>query len=208
MRFFKQLLAAALLLLSTQVFAEIQAGRDYTELSPPQPVHSGDKVEVLEFFFYGCSHCFHLHPQISAWEKKKPKDVDFQYVPAIFRDSWEAMARTFYALDAMGQQQRLHDELFNAWNLSNMVMTDESSTLDFLSSRGIDRAKFSAAYNSFSVNSKVAQANQMVRDYRIHGTPTLIVDGKYSISGLTPEATIQVLNEVIAKARKERSKRK
>lgn len=206
MKFLKHLFAAALLMLSAQVFAEARLGTEYTALNPAQPTHSGEKIEVLEFFFYGCTHCFHLHPQISAWEKKMPKDVELTYVPVIFRDSWEAMARTFYVLEAMGQQRRLHDDLFNAWNVNNMVLGEEGETTDFVVQHGVDRAKFSAAYNSFSINSKVARANQMVRDYGIRGTPTLIVDGKYVITGLTPEATIQVLNDVIVKARKDHGK--
>ena len=206
MRLFKQLFVAAFLLLSTHAFADAQLGRDYQELNPAQPTHTGEKLEVLEFFFYGCTHCYHLHPQISAWEKKMPKDVELQYVPVIFRDSWEAMARTFYVLESMGQQRRLHDELFNAWNVNNMVLSEQADVLDFLAPRGIDRAKFSMAYNSFSINSKVSRANQMVRDYGIRGTPTLVVDGRYVITGLTPEVTIQVLNDVIAKARKEHGK--
>ncbi len=206
MKLFRGLVAAALLLLSTQVFAEAQLGRDYSRLEPAQPTHTGDKIEVLEFFFYGCSHCYHLHPLISAWEKKMPKDVELQFVPVMFRDSWEAMARTFYALEAMGLERRLHDDLFKAWNVENQVLTEQSDVEDFVAKHGVDRSKFSAAYNSFTVNSKVARANQMMRDYGIRGTPTLVVDGKYVITGLTPEVTIQVLNDVIARARKERSK--
>lgn len=207
MKFIKQLLVAAVLLLSTQVFAEAQLGRDYKELSPAQPVRAGEKIEVLEFFFYGCSHCFHLHPQLSAWEKKMPKDVELHLVPTIFRDSWEPMARTFYALETMGMQRRLHDDLFNAWNVTNTDLSDEAKILDFVAQRGVDRAKFSAAYNSFTMSSKVTRSNQMVRDYGIRGTPTIIVDGKYVVTGLTPEDTISVLNDLIVKARKERSKR-
>src|ERR1017187_5620875 len=120
MKNIKLILAATLLVFSNLVWADVEAGKDYKELSPAQPTHTGEKIEVLEFFFYGCSHCFHLHPIISAWEKKMPKDVELQYVPVIFRDSWEGMARTFYALDAIGQQRRLHDELFNAWNVNNI----------------------------------------------------------------------------------------
>lgn len=206
MKFFKQLLVAAVLIFSTQVFAEAQLGRDYKQLSPGQPVR-GEKIEVLEFFFYGCSHCFHLHPSLSAWEKKMPKDVELQLVPTIFRDSWEPMARTFYALEAMGQLRRLHDDLFNAWNVNNIDLSDEAKILDFVAQRGVDRAKFSADYNSFTMSSKVSRSNQMVRDYGIRGTPTVIVDGKYVVTGLTPEETISVLNELIVKARKERSKR-
>jgi thiol:disulfide interchange protein DsbA len=206
MKLLKQIFAALLFLFATQVWADVEAGRDYKELSPAQPTHSGEKIEVLEFFFYGCTHCYHLHPQLSAWEKKMPKDVELQYVPVIFRDSWEGMARTFYALEAIGQQRRLHDDLFTAWNVKNIELGEESQILDFVAQRGVDRAKFSAAYNSFTMSSKVARSNQMVRDYGIRGTPTIVVDGKYVITGLEPAETIKVLDVVVAKARKERGK--
>jgi thiol:disulfide interchange protein DsbA len=206
MKSIKLILAATLLVFSNLVWADVEAGKDYKELSPAQPTHTGEKIEVLEFFFYGCSHCFHLHPLISAWEKKMPKDVELQYVPVIFRDSWEGMARTFYALDAIGQQRRLHDDLFNAWNVNNIELGNEAQTTDFVAQHGVDRAKFSAAFNSFTMSSKVSRSNQMVRDYQIRGTPTLVVDGKYVITGLEPADTIKVLDYVVAKARKERGK--
>ncbi len=207
MKFFKQLLAVSVLLFSTQVLAEVQLGKDYKELSPSQPVHSGEKIEVLEFFFYECPHCYHLHGPLSVWEKKMPKDVELQFIPVIFRDSLEPMARTYYALEALGQHKRLHNDLFEAWHVYNTDLSDESKVLDFVAQRGVDRAKFSAAFNSFTMSSKVARSNQMVRDYGVRGTPTLVVDGKYAVTGLTPEDTIRVLNELIVKARKERSKR-
>jgi thiol:disulfide interchange protein DsbA len=170
-------------------------------LNPPQPTDS-KKIEVLEFFFYGCSHCFHLHPLLSTWEKTMPKDVELTFVPTIFRDSWEPMARTFYALESLGQQQQLHDALYKTWNVDNNQLLEEEKIRDFVSSHGVDGAKFSAAYNSFSMQSKVARAKQMIRSYSINGTPTLVVDGKYVIEGLQPEDTIRVLKEVIAIARK------
>ena len=200
--FVKSLIIAASLLISGAVFAATE-GKDYTVLSPAQPT-SSKKIEVLEFFFYGCSHCFHLHPLLSTWEKNIPKDVELVYVPAIFRDSWEPMARTLYALEAIGQLHQLHDALFKAWNVDNQQLFEESQIVDFVAARGVDRAKFSAAYNSFSMQSKVNRAKQMTRSYGISGTPTLVVDGKYAISGLQPADTMRVLNEVIAKVRKER----
>lgn len=201
---FKNLFVAALLLIGSSAFAAVELGRDYKLLNPPQPA-GVKKIEVLEFFFYGCSHCFHLHPQLSAWEKTMPKDVDLIYVPTIFRDSWEPMARTFYALESLGQLHQFHDALYKAWNVDNEVLGDEAKVLDFLAPRGVDRAKFSAAYNSFSMQSKVVRAKQMIRSYSISGTPTLVVDGKYMISGLQPADAIRVLNEVIEMARKERA---
>lgn len=200
----KNLFVAAALLIGSTAFAAIELGKDYKLLNPPQPV-STKKIEVLEFFFYGCSHCFHLHPPLSAWKKTMPKDVELIYVPTIFRDSWEPMARTFYALESLGQLSQLHDALYKAWNVDNDVLSDEAKILDFVAPRGVDRAKFSAAYNSFSMQSKMVRAKQMIRSYGITGTPTLVVDGKYLITGLQPEDAIRVLNEVIEMARKERS---
>ena len=200
----KNLVVAAALLMSGTAFAAVELGRDYKLLNPPQPA-STKKIEVLEFFFYGCSHCFDLHKPLSIWEKTMPKDVELTYVPTIFRDSWEPMARTFYTLESLGQLHQLHDALYKAWNVDNNALSDEAKILDFVAPRGVDRAKFSAAYNSFSMQSKVVRAKQMIRSYGISGTPTLVIDGKYLITGLQPANAIRVLNEVIVLARKERS---
>jgi protein dithiol oxidoreductase (disulfide-forming) len=207
MRFFRQLIAVLALLCASYAHAEAMAGRDFKLLNPPQPTNSGKKVEVLEFFFYGCSHCYHLHPLISAWEKNKPKDVELQYVPVIFNESWEPMARTFYALEALGQRKQLHDALFDAWNVRNIDLSDEARITEFVAKNGVDRQKFGAAYNSFSLQSKIARSNQLVQSYHVMGTPTIAVDGKYIITGLQPEDTIRVLDEVIKIARKERAGR-
>jgi thiol:disulfide interchange protein DsbA len=197
----KGLLVAAALFVSGTALADAQLGRDYSLLNPPQPT-STKKIEVLEFFFYGCSHCYHLHPLLSAWEKNMPKDVELTFVPTVFRDSWESMANTYYALESMGKQQQLDDDLYRARNEQNMALVDEDKAADFVASHGVDRAKFTAAYNSFAVQSKVNRAKQMIRIYGINGTPTLVVDGKYVIEGLQPADTIRALKEVIVLARK------
>lgn len=204
MTIFRKIFAVLVLLCATQVHAEVVAGKDYKLLNPPQPTGSGSKIEVLEFFFYGCSHCFHLHGPLSVWEKKLPKDVELQLVPVIFRDTWEPMARTFYALETLGQRAGLHNDLFEAWNVFNVDLSDEAKITEYVSKRGVDRNKFAAAYNSFSLQSKVARSNQLVQSFGIRGTPTIAVDGKYIITGLEPQESIRVLNEVIDIARKER----
>lgn len=198
----KSLLVAASLFISGAAFAEPVAGKDYALLNPPQPTGT-KKIEVLEFFFYGCSHCYRLHPLLTAWEKNMPKDVELTFVPTIFRESWEPMARTYFALESLGQQQKLHDALYRAWNEDKIDINDEAKVSDFVAKHGVDRAKFSAAYNSFSMQSKVTRATQMIHSYGINGTPSLVVDGKYLITGLQPEDTIRALNDVIAMARKE-----
>jgi thiol:disulfide interchange protein DsbA len=198
------LMMTAVLLVAGVAHAETQLGKDYTLLNPAQPA-STNKIEVLEFFFYECPHCFYLHPFIAKWEKTKSSDVEISYVPTIFRPSTEPLANTYYALEGMGQIKQLDDAIYQAVQVNQVGLYDLDSISAFLGKNGVDKTKFSAVYNSFSVQSKVTRAKQMIRSYHIEGTPTLIVDGRYVITGLQPEDTIRVLNEVIAKVRKERA---
>ncbi len=207
MGLFRQIIAVLIFLCASYAQAEVVAGVDYKVLNSPQPTHSGKKIEVLEFFFYGCSHCYHLHPELEKWEKKKPRDVKLQYVPVVFGESQAPMAHTFYTLELLGKLRQLHDALFVAWNVSGINLVDEATITDFVAKHGVDSAKFRADYNSFSVSSKVMRGNQMVLSYGVRGTPTIAVDGKYIITGLQPKDTIRVLKEVIKIARKERMKR-
>lgn len=199
MKLIKQLFVVLALFCTTQA----QAGQ-YGTLNNPQPTHSGNKIEVLEFFFYGCSHCYHLHPLLTAWEKKIPKDVELTLVPTVFNPGWEPMAYTYYALESMGKQHQLHDALYKAWNVDNINLSDLSAVSTFVGRNGVDSKAFSDNYQSFSVQSKVTRAKQMMVAYGIRGTPTLIVDGKYVITSLQPDDMIATLNEAIATARKAR----
>jgi len=203
-KFIKHLFMVVAMVCASQAFA-LQAGQEYKLLSPPQPTHSGEKIEVLEFFFYGCIHCFHLHPKLSAWEKTMPKDVEITYVPVVFRARWEPMANTFYALELMDKRnQKIDDALYNAWNMNNIDLSDEAKIGAFLAQHGVDSNKFREYYNSFTVETKVLRSKQMLRLYHIMGTPTLVVDGKYLIEGLEPSDTIRALNDVIDMVRKQR----
>lgn len=208
MKFFKHALIIVFILFSSQALAEPVASKDYKLVNPPQPTSSGNKIEVLEFFFYGCSHCFHLHPELTSWERKIPKDVSLVLVPTVFNPSWEPMAYTYYALEVLGQNHTLHHDLYEAWNVKNMALTNEADITAFVAKHGVDSKKFSEAYRSFGVGSKIMRSKQLTQAYRISGTPTLIVDGKYLITGLQPAATIQVLSELVDKVRKERASKK
>ena len=205
MKLIKQIFLVLALLVTPHAFAAPEAGKGYTLINPPQPVSTGTKIEVLDFFFYGCGHCFKLHPLLSAWENKMPKDVGLIYVPTIFSDPMEPIARTFYALESLGQQKKLHDEIFNAWHVSNTDLGDEAKITEFVFKHGVDRKKFGDAYNSFSIQSKVTRSRQMAQSYAIRGVPTLIVDGKYMITGLRPAETMLALHAAINRARKERA---
>ncbi len=199
---FKGLIFAVVMLFSGVAWAAPQLGTDYTLLNPSQPV-STKKIEVMEFFFYECPHCFHLHNELIKWEKTMPGDVELVYVPTIFRDSTEPLARTYYALQAMGKIKQLDDAIYQAIHVKNMDLHDLDSISQFVASQGVDRAKFASDYNSFTVSSKIVRAKQMIRSYGINGTPTLVVDGKYVITGLQPVDTLRVLDEIIAMARRE-----
>jgi len=201
----KSLVVVAALLFGSTACSE-EANQGYTMLVPAQPA-GAKKIEVLEFFSYGCSHCYHLHHDLGAWAKKMPKDVELVYVPVIFRDSAEPLARTYYALESMPNFEKLHDAVYRGMHVENAELFDLDSISSFVAKRGADRAKFTAAYNSFSMSSRVSRAKQMIRSYGIQGTPTLVVEGKYVITGLQPADTIRVLDQVIAKARKERGKK-
>lgn len=191
--------------------AEIKADRDYMQLPTPQPTLSGKKVEVIEFFWYGCPHCYELEPHLKAWLKRKPKDVEFRHVPAIFRDSWVPNAKTFYALEALGMQEKLHEQVYDAIHAENLDLNNEQLLFDWVAKHGVDRKKFADAYNSFSMQAKVSKSVQMPKDYGLKGVPSLVVDGKYLTSGSlagSPEEVIKVLDQLIEKARKEKAAKK
>ena len=206
MKFFRHIFVVLAMLFAAQAFA---ADQEYKLLNPPQPTRSGNKIEVLEFFFYGCIHCYHLHPKLSAWEKTMPKDVQLTYVPVIFRDSWAPMSNTFYALELMGKRSpSVDDALYKAWNVDNVDLSDESRIAAFLAKYGVDGKQFGQLYNSFSVETRVLRSKQMLQSYHIMGTPTLVVDGHYVIEGLEPDETIRALNDVVNMARREHGARK
>lgn len=190
--------------------AELVEGRDYTVLPHPQPTESGKNIEVLEFFWYGCPHCYDLHPHIKTWLKKMPKDVSFRYVPAIFRPNWIPGLKTFYAMEALGERDKLHDKVYEAIHTDKVDLTKDEVLFNWIAKQGIDRQKFIDAYNSFSVQNQVAKSTQISKDYNLSGVPTVVVDGRYLTSGRmggTPQDTIKILDELIEKVRKERLKK-
>ena len=134
----------AVFLMTSVAHAEVQLGKDYTMLNTAQPA-STNKIEVLEFFFYECSHCFHLHPFLAKWEKFKAPDVEISYVPTIFRDSTEPLAHAYYALEGMGQIKQLDDAIYQAIHVSQVNLYDLDTIGAFVSKHGVDRAKFEAA---------------------------------------------------------------
>ncbi len=185
--------------------AEIVAGRDYKTLENPQPTQNSDLVEVIEFFWYGCPHCNNFNPHIKTWLKNKPGDVDFRYVPAIFRDNWIPGAKLFYSIESMGLMETMHDRIYDAIHRDKINLTNETVLFDWIEKQGVDKEKFVSIYNSFTTQNQVARSNQMMRQYQITGVPVFIVEGKYMTVNKkdgAPQNTIQTLDKIIDMARK------
>lgn len=190
--------------------AELQQGKQYSLVSPAQPTETGKNIEVLEFFSYACPHCFELEPVLNPWAKRLPRDVTFRRLPAVFNDTYLTYAKIFYAVEAMGAMDKLHDVIFSAVHVQHVNMANESALLAWMGQQGVDSKKFSEIYNSFSVTSKAQRAKQLSRAYGITGVPTVVVEGTYLTSASqagSHELLLPVLDELIKKVRQSRGGR-
>ncbi|HTH39914.1 MAG TPA: thiol:disulfide interchange protein DsbA/DsbL [Rhodocyclaceae bacterium] len=215
MGFLKSLLlavtAAGLTALALAAFAaEPVEGKDYVVISPAMSTDNPGKVEVTEFFWYGCPHCFHFEPTFNQWIKKQGKDVAIRFIPAPLNPAWTAGAKLYYALDILGAQEKLRNDIFVAiHNEHQLSPTDERGFVTWVGKKGVDTTKFSEALNSFSLQSKIRRAAQLTNESKIDGTPSVVVAGKYRIvepAGMSPEYFMQVADALVAKARKESGK--
>jgi len=160
---------------------QLRPGTDYVVLKPELPVEAQGKVEVLEFFWYGCPHCYGLEPLLETWIQKLPADVQFKRVPAVFSERWAKDAAIFYALEASGNLERLHRPLFDAIHRDALKTDNGQAVGQWLSKNGVDTKKFDEVGRSFSVQSKVRRAAQLSTAYRIEGTPAMAVHGRYTV---------------------------
>lgn len=179
----------------------------FTVLANPQPKEVKGKIEVIEFFHYGCPHCRAFDPLLEQWVKTLPPDVVFSRVPAIWGNpQLKALAQLYYAEEATGEVARLHGKVFGALQDDRVPLHTESGVLEWVAKQGVDAKKFGDAYKSFGVGSRVQRADQLARAYQIQGVPTLAIDGKYltsaSLAGSHANA-LKVADELIARARKE-----
>ena len=184
-------------------------GKDYTLISPAQPTEDAGKIEVLEFFSYGCPHCADFNPLVTAWAAKLPGDVVFRKVPITFgRAAWANIAKLYYALKVTGDLDRLESDVFKAIHNDRINLFDEKSLLEWVAKKGVDQKKFAEAFNSFGVMSQVKRGDQMAQAYKIQGVPALAVDGKYLVGGKDFNEQLAIADKLIAKARSEKSGKK
>jgi thiol:disulfide interchange protein DsbA len=191
-------LLAALLLA-----APLGAGaQQVIEVKPPVPVEGTNKIEVIEFFWYGCIHCYNLETSLEAWVKKLPQDVEFRRVPAVFNERWGLDASIYYAMEALGLVDKLHRPLFEAIHKNRLRTDNQQEFSEWLTRQGVDAKKFVETVQSFGVRSKTRRAVQLTVAYKVDGTPAMAVHGRYTIPA---QANLfQVVQTAIDRVRKEK----
>jgi thiol:disulfide interchange protein DsbA len=162
--------------------AEYKAGQHYTELAKPVPTQTGDKIEVLEFFWYGCPHCFQFEPMIVRWNKNKPDNVRFTRVPAPLNPKWMVHTKTYYALELMDKVDEYHKAIFDAMHVKRKKLYSLPNIAEYLGALGMDAKTFTDTYNSFAVEMRARKAMQLGQSYNLSGVPMIAVNGKYVVS--------------------------
>ena len=213
-----QILVRRLLMLATASLAALalavaaqpgmpEEGKEYLRLKAPQPVESGKKIEVLEFFSYGCPHCGDLEPALQGWLKTMPADVQYRRVPVMFQERWIPLAKVYYTLDALGEESRLTPAVFTAVHAKGLALWQDNTFFDWAASQGIDRKKVEDMYNSFGIGGKVNRARLSAQAYQVQSVPLIVVDGKFVSNRVTSHAAFPALiDALVVKARAERPK--
>ena len=182
------------------------AGTHYQEIANPVNTNDSSKVEVIEAFWYGCSHCFRFEPLIADWEDNTPDYVDFVRFPALWNGLMKVHAQVYYAAEALDSLDVLHEQIFNAINVERNMLQNEDQIGELFEQHGVSQSDFESAFNSFSVRTKVNQAEKRMTDYGIRSTPNMIVNGKYLVAtGENVRTQQEMLDIVDFLVEKERS---
>ena len=161
---------------------EFVEGTHYEVLETPLRTANPDKIEVMEFFWYGCGHCYNFEPLITQWKKQIPEDVEFVGSPATWNKPMELHAMAYYTAEVMGVLDIMHNVIFQAMNVDRKRLGSEDEIAELFAANGVDEAEFRKTFNSFGVGSQTRQANSRVRSAKITGTPELLINGKYRIN--------------------------
>ena len=188
---------------SLPVSAPAQQAVQFLEINPPLPTDAAGRIEVVEFFWYECPHCYSLEPRIEAWLKTLPKDVEFRRVPAMFNQQWALSGRVYYTLEAIGELDRLHRPLFDAIHNGGLKITNMKQLQDWLERQKVDLGKFNAAFKSFAVESRLKRALELTAASRIESVPQMMVNGRYLVSADSAKGDmLLVVDALIGQARK------
>ncbi|MCG6896694.1 MAG: thiol:disulfide interchange protein DsbA/DsbL [Thiocapsa sp.] len=185
--------------------ANLIEGRDWRPISPHQPRTNPDKIDVIEFFSYGCPHCMDLNPSIKGWAADLPDDVSFRRIPVSFgRAAWANLARLYFALDYSGDLDRLDQAVFEALHRDRARLYTEKAIFDWLADKGVDTDAFASLFNSFAVETQLKRGEALVERYRVDAVPMITVDGRYVVVGREAKGFPELLaiaDDVILMAR-------
>ena len=201
---------ASLALAGSALAQEIRARQniDYRVI-PSQPVETGERIEVIDFFWYGCPYCNELQPALEDWIKRKPDDVAVRRVPAILKDNWAPHARIYYTLELLGEVERLHLKVYHSYHVEELSMSKPDVMEQWAVKNGIERRRWVDAYFSPEVDARIARAFQAAKRYNVQGTPSVVVDGRYlTSSSMTPtvRGIVPVVEDLVRLARQNRGK--
>ena len=206
--FFVLVLAALLLQKNASAQNPVyEEGVQYEVLSKPQPVSTGDKIEVRELFWYGCPHCFEFEPHIQRWQQNMPENAEYVPMPALFNKSWEFHARAYYTFEALGMVDKLHVPFFEALHKDRKTIESVDELIEFTNQFDVDPELVKETYNSFAVETKMRQSKASLPGYQVTGVPAIIVDGKYRTSGAQAgdyEELLNVIDFLVDKSASER----
>ncbi len=180
----------------------IEKGEGYETIDPPRPTEDPNKVEVLEFFWYGCPHCYKFEPFLQKWLKTRPDYVNYIPQPAAFNKTWAKHARAYFTAEALGVVDKMHEAFFSAIQIDKKRLDKEDLLADFFVAHGVSKKDFSNTYNSFLVDAKTRQSESIAARYGVTGVPAVVVNGKYRISGTTAknyDNMIKIMDYLIAK---------
>lgn len=200
-------LGLAFALLAGSAAAQPQAGREFNRIAPAPPPSTGGRIEVTEFFYYGCPVCYETEPLLSRWLASAPDYVSVRRVPALVTEAGEPFAKLYYALESLGEIERLHWPVYDNFHFDGIALNDEKIMADWVARNGIDRQKFLETYASAEVAGRVAQARELLKARDIRGVPTFVVDGKFVTSARLAGGTkqvVEVLDHLVRRAREER----
>jgi thiol:disulfide interchange protein DsbA len=206
--------ARAALMAAAACFATAAAAQDVRarqnieyRVIAPQPVETGDSIEVIDFFWYGCPYCNELQPALDDWLRRKPADVALRRIPVILRDNWAPHARIYYTLELLGEVERLHQRVYHSYHVEELHMSRPDVMEQWAEKHGIERQKWRDAYFSPEVDARVARALQHTKRYDVQGTPSVVVDGRFlTSSSMTPtvRGVVPVLEDLVRLARRDR----
>jgi thiol:disulfide interchange protein DsbA len=183
--------------------------KDFQVLDPPRPVSTGARIEVIEFFYYGCPVCYEAQPYVARWKLKAGPGVVHLRVPAAFTESSESFARTFFTLEAMGLLERLHWPLYENHHFDGKELNLEKNVTAWVAANGVDAARFTELWHSAGVSARVESAKKALDTYGVKGVPTFVVDGRYltsaRIAGSVPHM-METVDNLVARAAAERKK--